>query len=427
MKTSPSHAASHTPAARRREKGGERGAALITALLMTTLLLSAGGALILTSSMAATNAADSTAEMQAYYAAEAGLEASLAVMRRNLVSNTAPATASTFRNFVCGTTNPCMNTGGTFSQWLTYDGGRVTLDADNRLYYSLSVRDARVAKDAALPTAAWYIPRYLVVTSTGIGPKGARKVLEMTVDRLSLTYDAPAALVLRQSVDQTASNKHVTISVGAGGPNYSGQDHYYPTVQKGAVGVGSSSFGSPTVTTDVVIAQTGFSSVTTVPAANSGVVAIGGTGEVAWPSVVSDAASARAFVAAAQASVTSTACPGNNDALDGLTVITGNCSLGNGNSGKGLIVVTGQLTLSGSFGYEGLIFVLGDGGIRRNGAGNGIIYGGVLAANFGTTGDFGPLTFDTNGGGGSLVQYDSVAIENALANFGPKVTGVVEK
>src|SRR5215213_6988302 len=148
MKTSPSHAASHTPAARRREKGGERGAALITALLMTTLLLSAGGALILTSSMAATNAADSTAEMQAYYAAEAGLEASLAVMRRNLVSNTATATAATFRNFVCGTTNPCMNTGGTFSQWLTYDGGRVTLDAANKLYYSLTVRDARVALNA---------------------------------------------------------------------------------------------------------------------------------------------------------------------------------------------------------------------------------------------------------------------------------------
>src|SRR5215216_4093651 len=133
MKTSPSHSASHTPAARRRRKGGERGAALITALLMTTLLLSAGGALILTSSMAATTAADSSAEMQAYYAAEAGIEASLAIMRHNLASNTSPATEATYRNFVCGTTSPCMNTGGTFSQWLTYSGGAVTLDSANRL------------------------------------------------------------------------------------------------------------------------------------------------------------------------------------------------------------------------------------------------------------------------------------------------------
>lgn len=427
MKTRPTPAADHEPAARPDRGRGERGAALITVLLLSTLLLAAGGALIITSGMAATTAVDATAEMQAYYAAEAGLQASLAVMRRNLASNTTPATEATFRNFVCGTTDPCMNTGGTFSQWLAYDSGRVTLDAANRLSYSLSVRDARVANGAALPTDTWYSPRFLVVTSTGYGPKGAQKVLEMTVDRLSFTYDAPAALVLRQSETQTANTDHVSISVGAGGPAYSGRDRYYPTTEKGAVGVGSASWGTPTATTDVAVAQDRFSSVTTTPATNSGVVAVGGTGELAWPSVVTDANAARAFVAAAQDSVTSTACPGNNDALDGLTVITGDCSLGNGNSGSGLIVVTGQLTLSGSFGYEGLIFVLGDGGIRRNGAGNGMIYGGVLAANFGATGGFGRVVFDTNGGGGSLVQYDSVAIENALAAFGPKVIGIVEK
>ena len=423
MKTSPSPAAARRPAARRH---GERGAALITALLLTTLLLAAGGALIITSSMAATTAADSTAEMQAYYAAEAGLEASLAIMRRNVASNTSPSTSANFRNFVCGTTNPCLNTGGTFSQWLTYDSGRVTLDATNRLYYSLTVRDARVAQGAALPTDVWYSPRYLIITSTGIGPKGARKVLEMTVDRLTFTYDAPAALVLRQSDDQSASNKHVAISVGAGGPDYSGQDRYYPSTVKGAVGVGSTSFGSP-ATTDMALAVTQFSSVTTVPAANSGVVGVGGTGELAWPGIVADANAARAFVAAAQASATSTACPGNNDPLNGLTVITGNCSLGTGNAGKGLIVITGELTLGGGFEYEGLVFVLGSGSIRRNGAGSGKVYGGILAANFGATGDFGPVSFDTNGGGGSLVQYDSVSIENALSNLGPKVVGIVEK
>jgi hypothetical protein len=414
MKTSPS------PAAGGR---GERGAALITALLMTTLLLAAGGALILTSTMAATTAADSTAEMQAYYAAEAGLEASLAVIRRNVAPKTAGVKA-TFLTAVCGTAATCNNTGGDLSQWLTYSGGVVPLATN--LSYSLSVRDARVAQGAALPSASWYIPRYLVVTSTGRGPKGARKVLEMTLDRLSLTYDAPAALVLRQSDDQSATNKHVSIDVGAGGPAYSGQDHYYPTVYKGAVGVGSTSFGAPAVT-DVTIAEGLFSSVTTTPVLNSGVVPVGGSGELAWPDVVKNTAAARAFVASAQSSVTSTACPANHTPLNGLTVITGNCSLGSGNNGQGMIVITGQLTLSGDFDYEGLIFVLGDGGIRRNGAGSGKIYGGVLAANFGATGDFGPVVFNTNGGGGSLVQYDSVAIENALASFGPKVVGIVEK
>lgn len=404
---------------------GERGAALITALLMTTLLLSAGGALILTSSMAATTAADSTAEMQAYYAAEAGLESALAVMRRNLPSTTSPAITATFRNIVCGTAaTSCTNSGASFSQWLTYTGGAVSLGSN--LSYTLTVRDAQVAAGGTLPDAP-YSPRFLIVTSTGRGPKGARKILEMTVDRLQFTYDAPAALVLRQSETQTASSQHVTIDVGSGGPSYSGQDRFYPTTLKGAVGVGSSSFPTSAPTTDVVIAQTQFGTVTTTPATNSGVIPVGGAGEMAWPTVVKTANDARAFVAAAQASATSTGCPGNNDPLDGLTFISGNCSLGSGNAGQGLIIATGELTLGGGFDYEGLVFVLGSGSIRRNGAGNGKIYGGVLAANFGSSGGFGPVVFNTNGGGGSLVQYDSVAIENALANFGPKVLGIVEK
>src|ERR1041384_5043271 len=114
---------------------GERGAALITALLTPMLLLVGGGALILTTSMAATTAADSTAEMQAYYAAEAGLEASLAVIRRNVPSNPTPSIKADFRHFVCGTAATCDNTGNNLSQWLTYSGSVVTLDTN--LSYSL--------------------------------------------------------------------------------------------------------------------------------------------------------------------------------------------------------------------------------------------------------------------------------------------------
>ena len=55
----------------------ERGAALITSLLVATILLVAGGALIQITSMSAANVNDSTAETQAYYGAEAGLQAAL--------------------------------------------------------------------------------------------------------------------------------------------------------------------------------------------------------------------------------------------------------------------------------------------------------------------------------------------------------------
>lgn len=69
---------------RNRTVGGharERGAALVTMLLTSTLLLAAGGALILTTSMGTGTAADSTAEMQAYYIAESGLQSALNVLR----------------------------------------------------------------------------------------------------------------------------------------------------------------------------------------------------------------------------------------------------------------------------------------------------------------------------------------------------------
>ncbi|HKY44065.1 MAG TPA: hypothetical protein VJM50_13350, partial [Pyrinomonadaceae bacterium] len=60
---------------------GERGAALITSVLLSLLLLAAGGTLILTATMTGITARDSTAEMQAYYAAEAGVAKTLEVIR----------------------------------------------------------------------------------------------------------------------------------------------------------------------------------------------------------------------------------------------------------------------------------------------------------------------------------------------------------
>src|SRR5918993_2867954 len=74
----------HTAAARR---AGERGAVLITVLLITTMLLLVGATLIMTTSLTASGSFDATTELQAYYAAEAGLQNGLRVLR----GNTAPA------------------------------------------------------------------------------------------------------------------------------------------------------------------------------------------------------------------------------------------------------------------------------------------------------------------------------------------------
>src|SRR5216117_3882051 len=91
-----------------RYRANERGAALITVLLFSVLLLAAGGALIMTTALSATNAGDATAETQAYYAAEAGMQATLAVLRGHVAPNplfdtsstTAPANKISFRKAV---------------------------------------------------------------------------------------------------------------------------------------------------------------------------------------------------------------------------------------------------------------------------------------------------------------------------------------
>src|SRR5215208_3145391 len=64
-------------------RAGERGAALVTMLLVSILLLGAGGALIMSTMMSANNAIGSTAEMQAFYVAESGMQSALNVLRGN--------------------------------------------------------------------------------------------------------------------------------------------------------------------------------------------------------------------------------------------------------------------------------------------------------------------------------------------------------
>src|ERR1700681_2920016 len=69
---------------RTKDTNRERGAALLSVLMISTLLLATGGALLLVTGMSARTAVDSSAEMQAYYAAEAGLHTSLNLLRGNI-------------------------------------------------------------------------------------------------------------------------------------------------------------------------------------------------------------------------------------------------------------------------------------------------------------------------------------------------------
>ena len=105
-----------------RKRAGERGAALVTMLLSSILILGAGGALIMTTMMSATNSMNSTAEMQAYYVAESGMQSALNVLRGNSAPLVNPADRMSFRTAII----PSISNGGNpgvlrFAGWLPYN------------------------------------------------------------------------------------------------------------------------------------------------------------------------------------------------------------------------------------------------------------------------------------------------------------------
>src|SRR5688572_452974 len=92
-------------------RAGERGAALVTMLLSSILILGAGGALIMTTMMSATNSLNSTAEMQAYYVAESGMQSALNVLRGNSAPLVNPGDRMSFRTAIIPSISNAGNPG----------------------------------------------------------------------------------------------------------------------------------------------------------------------------------------------------------------------------------------------------------------------------------------------------------------------------
>lgn len=101
----------------------ERGAALVTMLLASVLLLGAGGALIMTTMMSANNSIGSTAEMQAFYVAESGMQSALNVLRGNAKPLVTATDRMSFRTAIIPSiSNGPDNTGALrLAGWLPYN------------------------------------------------------------------------------------------------------------------------------------------------------------------------------------------------------------------------------------------------------------------------------------------------------------------
>lgn len=417
-------------------RSNEKGAALITALLLSLLLLAAGGTLILTTTMTSITAKDSTAEMQAYYAAEAGIARSLEVLRGNVESNPAGTHAS-FRNVLCSR-----------SLWPAVNNTAVNVSADATTRFQVVTIIDPDHPESIDPTssdlvnncvAAAYKPDRLRIRVLGLGPNNSRKNMEIVINRYTLQYDVNAVVTL-------PNESGTPIAFALGGSNVtstSGTDFSGGTDGIDAFSVSGSDYNTTNNVIDGCLPD-GTNCGGSGPNVTPGDPAILGDGNT--PSFLASVAKARDFLYGMPEGMKNAA---NNQGRyftnqvdakasaaglgasnpDGvLTFVDGNLTLGPGSpTGQGTLIVTGDLTLDGNFNWNGVIMVLGSGRVFRSGGGHGNIYGAMFVAKFSDTDTlFGAPTFDTSGGGTSNIQYSSDAVDKAKSVGGHAVSAVRE-
>lgn len=410
----------------------ERGAALITAVLLSLLLLAAGGTLILTATMTGITSRDTTAEMQAYYAAEAGVARTLEVLRGNVQSNPAGTRAS-FRNVVC---SPNL--------WTTMSGAVVNVVEDgSRRFRITSILDPDNQNSVLMctgPNAATYRPDRLTIQVAGLGPRDSRKNMEIVVDRYTVDYAVKAVVTLPNGT----ANPMAFALGGSNVTSTSGVDFSGTGTTLSAYSVSAVDYNRTNNVIDGCLPDgTNCGNGPNVTPGDPTTL-----GETNTPSFLESVSKTREFLygsegmmqaainqgryftteAAAKASAAGLGAS-NPDGV--LTFVDGNLTLDPGSpSGQGTLIVTGNLILNGNFNWNGVIMVLGAGNVLRNGGGHGNIYGAVFVANFTKVGSatdaFGAPTFNTNGGGTSNIQYSSNAVDMAKAVGGHAIHGVRE-
>ena len=418
----------------------ERGAALVMSLLVAMLLLAAGGALIATAGMTVTNAVDATAEAQAYYAADAGLQSALTVIRRNRTV-TSGTLAANFHTFACGTASACTNDGDNLSQWLSYTDGRVKISTSPYIAYTITVKDPSLSATANI--AANYYPRYLHVQSIGYGPQGSVKVLEMMVDDYAFDFNTHAAVALHSHDTDTTG---MSFTIGNSQPHlWNGNDQ---------AGLATALPAFAVTNTKDYDAGDGLGKTTTQGVAE-GVIShdgdnvIGssqlaklGSSDLEW--WLKDATNARLFITQMRAKAVTEGRfnPGDDlgsDASPKFSFVDGDVDLtGKSDSSAGLLILTGKFTQKGSAAFHGIILALGEGSVERDGTPD--LGGAMVIAHFdhvwdsvtqsykkNTNNGFLAPTLAVSGGGNSLVAYNSEWVRKAMESLGSRVVGVVEK
>jgi hypothetical protein len=270
-----------------------------------------------------------------------------------------------------------------------------------------------------------YRPNRIQVQSTGYGPKGAVKRMEMIVQKTNFDFEPSAMLMMRGAEDGSAS----TMSFDIGSSNakfYSGQDNAgggtnlptFGVTNAADLGIAEDAITKGATVADVKTAQVGMSDL---------------------PSWLHTADAARAFLNDMQMVArsmgryfTSFSGMAGTTTEPKFTLVNGNATI---DGGAGLLIVTGNLVLNGNPSFNGVILVLGEGTINRDGGGNGNILGSIYVAKFarswpasenGQPHPFLAPAFHTNGGGNANLRYDSFWVQQAKDALGDIVRDIRE-
>ncbi len=275
-------------------------------------------------------------------------------------------------------------------------------------------------------------PFRLVLTATGYGPRGAKKVLEATIQKnLFNGMTVPSTvLLLGPKVNPANNNDQMVFEPGeSANVTYSGKD------------IASEVIIPPIGTTNDANLETVLGKID--PDAAKGGFKGNITGESAnvdadlpfWLQSTTNLnaqieqlklAAGNNYFKAGE-TVTNV---GDNATARGLTVVDGNFTLSPSTPGGGILIVTGKLTLHGNFNFNGLIIVTGTGGVKRTGGGTGLLQGNIVIAPYNPAAlnnGFLPPKYDISGGGNSAVQYNSSSIANGMLAVSNYVLGVKEK
>jgi hypothetical protein len=193
------------PTRNQTSRKSERGAALILVLFASLLILACALMLLRTTTISTTNAISSTDEMQAYYAAEAGLQDVLNVLRGNVAPHPNDGTKMNFKNAInVGTSNNPSSGVAQLSRWLVYNyptvnPTRVTLSpsysSTNGIAYAITgITDPDNSREVIYSTAGAFNNNPVSTSASSLSLGGGVSVTYTPQSSTNITTNGNPAL-----------------------------------------------------------------------------------------------------------------------------------------------------------------------------------------------------------------------------------------